>query len=227
MQRSETIGEIAKALTKFNGEVTKIAKNADNPFFKSSYSTLDHIIEEIRPILTKNGLSILQIPSGDGQNVIMKTLLIHESGEFLESDELIMKPAKNDPQGIGSTISYSRRYSLCSFLSLSTGDQDDDGNEATFGGNKPQQRKQQQPQQTHQKPPVSDHYQPKLISPNQLKLLKTLITKMEKAYSITSDEVKAMLEKTNGVGKFASSKDLTIGQASAAIKALQTQLGEG
>jgi hypothetical protein len=224
VKRSETISEIAKALTKFNSEVTKIAKNADNPFFKSSYSTLDHIIEEIRPILTKNGLSILQIPSGDGQNVIMKTLLIHESGEFLESDELIMKPAKNDPQGIGSTISYSRRYSLCSFLSLSTGEQDDDGNEATFGGKKPQQK---QTQQTQQKPPVSDHYQPKLISQNQLKLLKTLIGKMEKAYSITSDEVKAMLEKTNGVGPFASSKDLTVGQASAAIKALQTQLGEG
>ena len=120
LNKSESIKNIAVALAKFNGEVTKISKNADNPFFRSSYSSLDHIIEEIRPILTKHGLSILQIPSGDGQNVIMKTMLIHESGEFLESDELIMKPAKNDPQGIGSTISYSRRYSLCSFLSLST-----------------------------------------------------------------------------------------------------------
>jgi hypothetical protein len=218
MNRSETIGEIAKALVKFNGEVTKIAKNADNPFFKSSYSTLDHIIEEVRPILTKYGLSILQIPSGDGQNVIMKTLLIHESGEFLESDELIMKPAKNDPQGMGSAISYSRRYSLSSFLSLSTGDPDDDGNAATYGNDKPQQRKQQS-----QQPSNGGN---KTISDNQLKLLNTLITRMGTEKSLDREVVLTTLRKKPGVGPFESTKDLTIGQASKAIAELKKVLGD-
>ncbi|WP_242487659.1 ERF family protein [Bacillus sp. TH17] len=132
MNRSETITELAKALVKFNSEVTKIAKDADNPFFKNNYATLDTIIDEIRPILSKHGLSIMQIPSGDGQNVTLKTLLLHESGEWLESDALTMKPVKNDPQAVGSCITYARRYSLAAFLSLNTGE-DDDGNGATYG----------------------------------------------------------------------------------------------
>ncbi|QWG87403.1 ERF family protein [Bacillus mycoides] len=140
MNRSETITELAKALVKFNSEVTKIAKDADNPFFKNNYATLDTIIDEIRPILSKHGLSIMQIPSGDGQNVTLKTLLLHESGEWLESDALTMKPVKNDPQAVGSCITYARRYSLAAFLSLNTGE-DDDGNGATYGkGNKPNQK---------------------------------------------------------------------------------------
>lgn len=136
MNRSETITELAKALVKFNSEVTKIAKDADNPFFKNNYATLDTIIDEIRPILSKHGLSIMQIPSGDGQNVTLKTLLLHESGEWLESDALTMKPVKNDPQAVGSCITYARRYSLAAFLSLNTGE-DDDGNGTTYGKDKP------------------------------------------------------------------------------------------
>ncbi len=136
MNKSETITELAKALVKFNSEVNKIAKDADNPFFKNNYATLDTIIDEIRPILSKHGLSIMQIPSGDGQNVTLKTLLLHDSGEWLESDELTMKPVKNDPQAVGSCITYARRYSLAAFLSLNTGE-DDDGNGATYGKDKP------------------------------------------------------------------------------------------
>lgn len=136
MNRSETISKLAKSLVLFNSEVNKIAKDADNPFFKNNYATLDTIIDEIRPILSKHGLSIMQIPSGDGQNVTLKTLLLHETGEWLESDELTMKPVKNDPQAVGSCITYARRYSLAAFLSLNTGE-DDDGNGATYGKDKP------------------------------------------------------------------------------------------
>ncbi|PGU80067.1 recombinase [Bacillus cereus] len=136
MNRSETITKLAEALVKFNSEVSKIAKDADNPFFKNNYATLDTIIDEVRPILFKNGLSIMQVPSGDGQNVTLKTLLLHETGEWLESDELTMKPVKNDPQAVGSCITYARRYSLAAFLSLNTGE-DDDGNGATYGKDKP------------------------------------------------------------------------------------------
>ena len=130
VKHSESIIELSKSLVKFNAKVGKVSKDANNPFFKNKYATIDNIIEEIRPILAEFGLSILQLPSGDGASVQISTLLIHESGEWLESETLTMKPVKNDPQGMGSAITYARRYSLQSFLSLNTGE-DDDGNNAS------------------------------------------------------------------------------------------------
>lgn len=129
-KKSDSIIEIAKALCGFNSEISKIAKDSTNPHFKNKYASLDNIIDEIRPILTKHGLSIIQMPGGDGENFKMSTLLIHESGEWIESDPIVMKPVKNDPQGIGSCATYARRYSLSAFLSLNTGE-DDDGNGAS------------------------------------------------------------------------------------------------
>jgi hypothetical protein len=134
MNRSETISNLAKALTGFNAEVSKISKDASNPFFKNKYSTLDTIIDEIRPILQKNGLNIMQMPQSKDGEVALTTLLLHDSGEYIESPVLLMKAVKNDPQGIGSCITYARRYSLASFLSLNTGE-DDDGNKATHNSN--------------------------------------------------------------------------------------------
>ena len=145
MRKSESITEIAKALVAFNGEVTKISKDANNPMFRNNYATLDQIIAEIRPLLQKNGLSILQIPSGSNETLHLKTMLIHESGEWMESDEFSLAPMPQiidkttkeraiTPQSIGSAITYARRYSLSSFLSLNTGE-DDDGNNASFSPN--------------------------------------------------------------------------------------------
>lgn len=130
MNRSETIAKLAAALVAFNGEVSKIEKDSVNPHFRNKYASLDNIIDEIRPILTKHGLNIIQMPSGDGETLTMSTLLLHESGEFIESPPLTMRPSKNDPQGIGSCATYARRYSLAAFLSLNTGE-DDDGNAAS------------------------------------------------------------------------------------------------
>lgn len=129
-KKSESITNLAVALVKFNSEVQKVGKNAENPFYKNNYATLDNIIDEVRPVLTKHGLAVMQIPGGDGEKVIMKTLLVHESGEWIESDPLVMKPVKNDPQAVGSCVTYARRYSLAGFLSLNTGE-DDDGQKAT------------------------------------------------------------------------------------------------
>jgi hypothetical protein len=213
MKRSETIAELAKALVKFNSKVSKISKDANNPFFKNNYATLDNIIDEVRPILTENGLSILQIPSGDGENVIMKTLLLHESGEFLESDELIMKPVKNDPQALGSAISYARRYSLNAFLSLNTGE-DDDGNNAS----QPQKPKQQQ----QSKPPVSGDSN--LISDAQKKKMNAQITQMEKKFNLTREQVIETLGKKEGVAPFEHVSNLTKGQASKCIEILTKSL---
>lgn len=141
MNKSESIKELAGALAKFNGKIGSISKDAKNPQFKSAYVTLDHLIEETRPILQEFGLSILQFPlSNEVKGIGVQTMVLHESGEFLESDPLYMTPMKllkggeyqeaKDAQGAGSTISYLRRYSYQAVLNLSTGE-DDDGNKAT------------------------------------------------------------------------------------------------
>ena len=95
VKHSESIIELSKALAKFNTKVGKVSKDANNPFFKNKYATIDNIIDEIRPILAEFGLSILQLPSGDGTSVQISTLLIHETGEWLESETLTMKPVKS------------------------------------------------------------------------------------------------------------------------------------
>jgi hypothetical protein len=142
MKKSESIKEIAISLAKFNGEIGRIQKDGSNPFFKSSYATLDNIIDNVRPILQKHGLSIIQSTICEDEKVGVSTLLIHESGEWMETEPLMMKPVKIDPQQAGSVISYLRRYSLTSFLSLSLGTgPDDDGNAATFGHTNPNQYK--------------------------------------------------------------------------------------
>lgn len=175
IKRSESISELAKALVKFNAKVGKISKDAKNPFFKNNYATLDNIIDEVRPILAEFGLNVLQLPSGDGQSIQVSTLLMHESGEWLESDTLTMKPVKNDPQGMGSAITYARRYALQSFLSLNTGE-DDDGHNAS------QPHKQQQPKK--QQP----------ITPEQLGNLKMKVLELTQLRNITEAAVYTQLK---------------------------------
>ena len=137
MKRSESIIKLAAALVKFNSEVSSIAKDAKNPFFKSDYVTLDKLIISTREILQKNGLSVLQFPLSDENRIGVQTILLHESGEYIESEPLYMTPAKvNDPQAAGSVITYLRRYSYQAILNLNTGE-DDDANAATFVNSEP------------------------------------------------------------------------------------------
>jgi hypothetical protein len=130
MNKSESIMEIAKALCQFQAEIKNPANSANNPFFKSKYAPLNEILNLVRPSLSKYGLSVLQMPSSNDGDVVITTLLMHSSGEWIESCPLRMKPAKNDPQGIGSAITYGRRYALSAILGISSED-DDDGNSAS------------------------------------------------------------------------------------------------
>lgn len=132
MNRSESISKLAVALVKFNAQIGSIAKDASNPFYKSQYVTLDNLIIHTRQLLQENGLVVMQSPlSKEDGSIGIQTLLVHESGEFIESEPIYMKPAKaNDPQNAGSVISYLRRYSYQAILNLNTGE-DDDANKAS------------------------------------------------------------------------------------------------
>lgn len=129
MNKSESITKLAAALSKFQGEVKNPNNVAVNPFFKSKYAPLEEVLNTVRPTLSKHGLSIIQAPSGDGNNIIITTTLLHESGEWMEFPELILKSDKPTAQGAGSAITYGRRYALSAILGISSED-DDDGNAA-------------------------------------------------------------------------------------------------
>lgn len=126
MQNSTSIINLAKALHQFQQVAEKVIKKADNPFFKSKYADLPSILDAIHPHLVACNLVVSQIPDGEG----LTTILMHsESGEYICANST-MKPVKNDPQSIGSAITYHRRYALCSILNLNV-DEDDDGNQSS------------------------------------------------------------------------------------------------
>jgi hypothetical protein len=101
--------------------VGRISKDAKNPFFKSNYASLPHIITEIAEPLEKAGLILSQFPNGDG----LTTMLIHaESGEFISATYTLQVVRQNDPQAQGSAISYARRYAITSVLNLAISDDD-------------------------------------------------------------------------------------------------------
>lgn len=140
MNKSEGISNLATALCQFQSEVTNPKNSANNPYFKSRYAPLNDVLNLVRPILSKNGLSVFQSPSGDGDNIIITTMLLHSSGEWIEADPLILKADKATAQGAGSAITYGRRYAISAILGISSED-DDDGNHAT--GNKEGQSEQE------------------------------------------------------------------------------------
>jgi len=125
VSRSETIKEIAMALSKFQSSIENVKKDEENPFFKSNYATLGNIIDTIRKPLGENGLSFAQFPIEENRLV---TLLMHTSGEYFQS-VVKMFPRDNTPQSQGSAITYMRRYALSSILGIAT--EDDDGNTAS------------------------------------------------------------------------------------------------
>ena len=123
MERSESIVELTKALALFHIKVGKIKKDAQNPFFKSNYASLSNILDEITTPLTESGLVITQFPDSVG----LISMLIHaESGQFISSTYNMPVAKPNDPQALGSSITYARRYAITSILSLNV--EDDDGN---------------------------------------------------------------------------------------------------
>ena len=131
MEKSETIIELSKAFAKMQMELEQPLKNANNPFFKSKYVPLENVVDSITRASSKHGLSFTQFPSSDENgNVTVGTMVMHESGEWIEYDPICLKPVKNDPQAVGSAITYAKRYALSAIFGI-TSDNDDDGNEAT------------------------------------------------------------------------------------------------
>ena len=120
--KSESIKNIGLALCKFQATIGKVSKEANNPFFKSKYASLANILDTIQKPLSECGLAFAQLPDDDA----LTTILIHsESGEWLQASYKMPVAKQNDPQAMGSAITYARRYALGAILGLNIDDDDD------------------------------------------------------------------------------------------------------
>jgi hypothetical protein len=126
--QSDGVNEIAASLAKAQSQIEHALKDSKNPHFKSSFASLASVINATRDGLTANGISVAQqtVPR-DGQLFVVTTLF-HASGQWIRSFTPVIF-TKQDAQGMGSGMTYARRYALAAMVGISQ--EDDDGNEAS------------------------------------------------------------------------------------------------
>lgn len=148
MKTSEITNELFTALSIAQSHIDAVSKDSTNPFFKSKYASLSSVWAACRHHLTDVGLSIVQgIGHSEGGHVLI-TRLSHKSGQWIEDDGIPLITSKNDMQGLGSAITYARRYALASLVGLSQ--EDDDGESIKY--TKP---KEQTPSYTEKIQPIA------------------------------------------------------------------------
>lgn len=131
---SDSIGDLAAALALAQGEIRGAPKARTNTFFKADYADLAAVWDACRAPLAKNGLAVIQVPQIERPGeVVLETVLAHKSGQWVRSRYPIA-PTKNDPQGLGSAITYARRYALAAIVGVVAIDEDDDGEAAQGRG---------------------------------------------------------------------------------------------
>jgi hypothetical protein len=106
-------------LLEFQKKIGIIKKDSKNPHFKNTYASLTQILSEVKPLLTECGLILIQPISLEG---VGTTIIDFETGEKIET--VISLPTNLSPQQLGSAITYFRRYTLASLLSLEIDDDD-------------------------------------------------------------------------------------------------------
>jgi len=132
MNHSDQLDKLAAALVKVQATVSTVKTDAENTHFHFKYATLDAIWDAVRKPLTDNGLSVVQMPGvfkSEGNVASLETILLHSSGQWIS---LVGQApvSQADPQGVGSVITYLRRYGLAAVTSV-VPDEDDDGNAAS------------------------------------------------------------------------------------------------
>lgn len=129
MNANMSLAKLTEALVAAQAEFAPLEKSATNPHFKNKFVPLAEVLSNVLPVLSKHGLAVAQFPTEQNGNAVLATYLLHTSGEYL-AHPMLLNAVKNDPQGMGSAITYARRYALMSILGL-VGDEDDDANAAT------------------------------------------------------------------------------------------------
>lgn len=122
---------IATALAKAQQAMGKALKQSNNPHFRSKYADLGNVMDACLPALNAHGIAVIQPVVMTEHGNAVRTTLIHESGESLSCDVPLLL-GKNDMQGLGSAITYARRYGLMAMAGIAP--EDDDGNAAVASG---------------------------------------------------------------------------------------------
>jgi len=119
---------LAAALSKAQAQMDGAKKDANNPHFKSKYADLSSVWDACRTALTSHGLSVVQFGEVTEAGMVLTTRLLHDSGEFVEG-RIPLLNGKGDMQGLGSALTYARRYGLAAMVGVCP--EDDDGNAAS------------------------------------------------------------------------------------------------
>ena len=129
MITSEQINEIATAMAKAQAALKSAAKDATNPAYNSKYADLTAVWGACRGPLTDNGIAVWQDVTMAEGNILVRTRLAHSSGQWVELGPLPIPLGKISAHGVGSAISYGKRYALAAAVGIVAED-DDDGNAA-------------------------------------------------------------------------------------------------
>ncbi len=126
--------EFAQAIIHATAEFETLHKDSENPYFSSRYATLSSIINAVRPVLHKYELTFIQpVVVDETRTIRVDTVLVHSSGQTLNIGSLAIPVEKPTAHGIGSAITYAKRYGLTAGLGLAISDEtDDDGNAASI-----------------------------------------------------------------------------------------------
>lgn len=148
MKTSESIATIAPALVAALAKIEGAAKSAKNDHFKSRYATLEAVIEASKDVLAEHKLCLLQFPGALTNGALgLETVLLHESGEWVSGDFQIAL-GKLDPQGVGSALTYARRYAQMAALNIPAVDDDAESAMPRQAANAPQPQAPAKPKQT-------------------------------------------------------------------------------
>ena len=123
--------ELFTAISEAQGEIENAGKNSPNPHFKSKYADLAEILNTVRPVFSKFGLSLIQSTEFDGSLVSVTTIIGHKGGGYITAMASCV-PAKTDAQGVGAATTYLRRYAAAAMAGIAQ--EDDDGNSAAHNG---------------------------------------------------------------------------------------------
>lgn len=184
-------GEMLSSFAKFQAELRAAQMDATNPHFQSKYATLASVFDVIRAPLASNGFGVTQRVYSSESKYFIHTMLIHQSGESIDSGEMELRLVKPGMQELGSAITYAKRYQLSALLGV-VSDEDDDANRASDVKTKP----------TQEKLPVTtpERFKVKTIStlPN--------LVKIAKKKSVSSEDMTALIKKLYNKG---TAKELT------------------
>lgn len=174
ISHSEEIKDFVAALAKAQGSIKPAVFNRINPHFKSRYADFASCMEACRIPLSENGIATIQYCETVDGKLNLVTMLAHVSGQWMKS-EFPLISAKMDSQGIGSAMTYAKRYSLCGMVGIVADEEGDDDGEAAVG------RGKTVPQKAYAKETASkkEDQENKKITEKQVMVLKILEEKLD------------------------------------------------